>query len=399
MSRVFQETTLAGLKLRNRIIRSATHDEGTTTEDGFPTEELEKLYIRLAKGGVGAIITGYVGVQQDGKACNNMRMFDHDRYMDHYKNLNLKLKEYETPLILQVAHGGGQTSSVITGGEIVAPSRLKYPLSANTARELSDTEIRIIINNFVKAIERAKTAGFDGVQLHAAHGYLLSEFLSPHMNRRKDSWGGSLENRFRIIKEIIECAREKVNKFPILMKFCAYDGDRNGMRIEESIQIASLFQKAGGDAIEVSSGGIRDGFSSVRVRETPLKAMFTLIPQLSNMSSLKKSIFKFIIPLGLKKQSQLYNFNVKAAEKIKSEVDIPVIVVGGIRKLEDINEIINQNKADFISMCRPFVIEPDIVNKFASEKQNESRCIDCGYCLFGVSSQQLKCYYGKLPAQ
>lgn len=396
MSSIFEETAFAGMKLKNRIFRSATH-EGLADAKGHPTEELTNLFIKLAKGGVGAIITGYVGVHTCGKAAPNMRMFDEDKYIEDYQNINILLKEYSTSLILQVAHGGGQTSPTVTGGEVLAPSEMKYPLGSTTARELLDGEIQEIVSSFVQAIERAKLAGFDGVQLHAAHGYLLSEFLSPNMNRRKDRWGGSVENRFRIIGEILYRAREKVGSFPILMKYSAYDGDKNGMRIEDAIKIAILFQEAGGDAIEVSCGGIHDGFSSVRMREIPTEAIVNMMAAFKQMSAFKKTLLKLAIPFLVKKNTPTFNYNVTASEKIKAEVDIPVIVVGGIRTLEDIEAIIGQRKADYVALCRPFIIEPDIVNKFAAGKQKESRCINCGYCLLGAWDKPLRCYYGKLP--
>jgi 2,4-dienoyl-CoA reductase-like NADH-dependent reductase (Old Yellow Enzyme family) len=324
-------------------------------------------------------------------------MFDHDKYIQSYRNLNNSLKEYGVPIILQIAHGGGQTNSLITGEPIVAPSKFKYPLSFEMPKELSETEIKEIISNFIKAIERAKLAGFDGVQLHAAHGYLLSGFLSPYTNKRSDMWGGNTENRFRIIKEIIQGAREKVGSFPILMKYSACDKAENVMRSDEAIRIALLFQESGGDAIEVSCGGINSGFNSVRVKKLPVEAMLNLDPELRQFSSIKKNMLKLFIRLTLNKYEYIRNYNVKIAERIKSEVDIPIIAVGGIRSSEDIQEIITNDKADFVALCRPFIIEPDIVKKFIEGKQKESRCIDCGYCMFGVIEKPLKCYYGKLP--
>ena len=134
----------------------------------------------------------------------------------------------------------------------------------------------------------------------------------------------------------------------------------------------------------------------VRVPKIPVEAMLVLIPYFKNTSSLKRVLFKLVLPLVIKKYKPIHNYNVNSAERIKKNVDIPVIVVGGIRKLSDIENIIETRGIDFVSMCRPFIIEPNIVNKFQDHKAVESRCIDCGYCLFGVANNKLKCYYGKV---
>jgi 2,4-dienoyl-CoA reductase-like NADH-dependent reductase (Old Yellow Enzyme family) len=216
------------------------------------------------------------------------------------------------------------------------------------------------------------------------------------LNVRKDRWGGSTENRFSVLSEIIHKAREKVGDFPILAKFSAYDGDKNGIRLDEGVKIAELFQKTGFDAIEVSCGGSEDGYNATRVPKIPIDAAFALVPWMRSYSMPKKALMRMIAPFVIKRHFPLYNFNVEAASRIKSSVDIPVIVVGGIRRITDMESIISESKADYVSMCRPFIIEPDIVNKFKSGAQNESRCINCGYCLMGVAAGRLKCYYGKV---
>ncbi len=392
---VFNKSSLAGIDFKNRIIRAATH-EGMADAEGYPSQQLTDLYIRLAKGGAGAIITGYAGVQKNGKPLNNMLMIDEDRFIDHFKKMNHELKKYGVPVILQIAHGGGKSDTGITKEKNVAPSEKKYPMPPNTARELTHREIELIVESFVNAIVRAREAGFSGVELHAAHGYLLSEFLSPAFNKRTDIWGGNTENRFRIISEIIRGAREKTGRFPILMKYSAYDGDKNGVRINEGIRIAKMFEQTGGDALEISCGGVGDGSYPLRFKKTPSRAIVELTPALKDMHPLKKRIIQSVISLTFKSPKPLHNFNLNAAAEIKKHVNIPLIVVGGIRDFGSIEKIIAAGGADYVSMSRPFIIEPDIVNKFSSSKQNSSRCIDCGYCLIGTVNNPLKCYYGKL---
>ncbi len=394
MKKVFERSVVGTVELKNRILRSATH-EGMGDQSGKPLKELYDVYEKLVKGGAGAIITGYVGIKQNGRTLRNMRMFDKDEYVADYKPFNLKLKHYNTPVILQLAHGGSQTSSRITGeAPISASPRKNY--FGERCKEANESEIEDIIDCFVKSIERAKEAEFTGVQLHAAHGYLLSEFLSPFLNKRNDRWGGGVENRFRIVKEILQRSREKVGHFPIWVKVSAFDESRNRRELAEMIEGCQMLQENGCDAIEVSCGfGLKD-FDTVRVPKIPVDAMLALLPDFKNYSSFKKSLFKIVMPLFIKKYGPILYCNVKSAERIKKNVNIPVIVVGGIRKLEDIKNIIENTEIDFVSMCRPFIIEPNIVSKFEEHQSVESKCIDCGYCLLGVASKKLKCYFGKI---
>jgi 2,4-dienoyl-CoA reductase-like NADH-dependent reductase (Old Yellow Enzyme family) len=222
--------------------------------------------------------------------------------------------------------------------------------------------------------------------------------VSPFLNKRRDKWGGTVENRFRVLEEILQRSREKVGQFPIWAKVSAFDENRNRKELDEIIKGCQILQESGCDAVEVSCGyGFRDkGFDTIRVPKIPVEAMLALLPNFKNYSPLKKRVLKIALPLLVKKYKPLHNYNVSSAEKIKKNLDIPVIVVGGIRKLTDIEHIIETRGIDFISMCRPFIIEPNIVNKFQERKAIESKCIDCGYCLLGVGTGKLKCYFGRL---
>jgi 2,4-dienoyl-CoA reductase-like NADH-dependent reductase (Old Yellow Enzyme family) len=395
MNQVFEETTLAGLRLKNRIIRSATF-EGMGDESGRPSDNLSQLYLRLAEGGVGAIITGGIIVQRNGRPLPRSLMIDSDGFLDAFREIISPVKALGTPIIAQLEHGGGLADRATTGTEAVGPSKKKYPSWSTECREMTVSEIHKIIEAFVKAIERAKQVGFDGVQLHAAHGYLLSEFLSPRVNKRKDKWGGSTENRFRIIREIVQGARQVVGDYPIMAKFSAYDGDKGGVSAEEGIRIAELMETAGIDAIETSCGSGDDGFNSIRVPKVPVEAALHFVPILRNISPLRRVFYKTVLPLSLKKWSPLHDYNLQTAHEIKKRVKIPVIAVGGIRNINQIRNVLAEGKADYVSMSRPFIREPDIVKKFFAETQEQSKCIDCGYCFFGLYDASLKCYHGKL---
>lgn len=396
MRSVFGDANIAGVTLKNRIIRSATH-EGMADENGCPTEMMMKKYKHLARSEVGAIITGYAGVKQNGKSpMLNMLMIDSDFQVEPLRELTRRVHEYGTPVFLQIAHCGRQTRSKITGFPTVAPSAIKDKIySEEVPHALFEDEIYELIEKFVLAVERAKKAGFDGVQIHAAHGYLLSSFLSPHMNKRNDIWGGSTENRFRIVNEIIRQARARVGEYPILVKINAYEKSKDGINIEEAVRVSRCLEQAGCDGIEVSCGTVEEGFVTSR-GDCPFDAISRNNFKMEKIPKFFNPLVKFMVKRTMTSPEPHFLYNLPHAEEIKKHVSIPVIVVGGIRKLEDIKKIIEQERCDFVSMSRPFIIEPDLVKKFKEGRQNESKCINCNYCLIGAEKHPLKCYCGRI---
>jgi 2,4-dienoyl-CoA reductase-like NADH-dependent reductase (Old Yellow Enzyme family) len=392
-----EQSSIGSIKLKNKIIRSATH-EGLADELGYPTDVLLKKYEVLAKNDVGCIITGYAGIMQNGKSnYHNMLMINNDSFIDSYKKITQKIHEYQTPIILQIAHCGRQTRSKITGLPTVAPSTIKdKSFNEDTPKELSESDIFEIIDSFVNGIDRAKKSGFDGVQLHLAHGYLLAQFLSSYTNKRTDQWGGSTENKFRIIKEIYVKAKQTVGDFPILVKLNAHDGRKGGMTITESVEIAKLLEDVGCAGIEVSCGVSEDGLYTIRGNKLPVDAVFKYNFRYKFSPGIVKRIAKHIVPALTKQVKPYDNYNVPYAQEIKKNIKIPVIVVGGIKSLETINSIITDNIADFVSMCRPFIIEPNIVRKFKDHTQTVSKCINCNYCGIAMEENTLRCYQGKL---
>ncbi|MCF6249060.1 MAG: NADH:flavin oxidoreductase [Desulfobacula sp.] len=396
--KTFETTVIEGIQFKNRIIRSATH-EGMADDKGFATDALKKLYVRLAKGGAGGIITGYSAIQPDGKSpLYNMTMIDTDETIPKFKEITDAVHAFGTPIIMQIAHCGRQTRSKITGVPIVAPSALRDKFySEDMPKALTTDEINTIIGHFVDAILRTKKAGFDGVQLHGAHGYLLSQFLSSHSNRRTDEWGETIQNKYRIISEIYKRARDVVGDYPILIKISAHDGQKNGVRVDEAVKIAKLLEDSGCAGIEVSSGVIEDGLYTMRSETLPVDPAMAYTFKYKNLPSWVKSFAKPILKLIMKQPKPLLKYNLDAAIQIKKAVGIPVIVVGGINNINDINHIVENENIDFASMSRPFITQPDIVKKFQQGKQIKSKCIMCNYCAIIGEERPLKCYYGKMP--
>lgn len=398
---IFEKASVAGLTVKNRIFRSATHD-GLADENGAPTEKLIKKYAYLAKNNVGCIITGYAGVSENGMSpYPAMLKLHRDELIDSYKALTDAVHEYDEPIVAQLAHCGRQTSSKVIGAQKTAPSAMRHLFYWDKAAELDEAGIYQIIDDFVSAAVRAEKAGFDAVQLHGGHGYLLHDFMSAYGNRRNDSWGGSLENRCRIVELIIKGIKEKTH-LGVWIKLSAYDNRKNGMNVDDSIEILKRLERAGLDCVEVSCASVEDGMSTMRSRLMPMDAVFEYKEP---CASFPKPFKKFslwaanLVNPMIKQPLPLENYNVASAERIKRSLSIPVIAVGGIHRLNDMEQIVSSNKADFVSMCRPFICEPNLVTKLMSGEQKNAKCIMCNYCGLVIEKESTKCLYGRIDGR
>ncbi|HHT9155947.1 MAG TPA: oxidoreductase [Candidatus Tripitaka sp. YC43] len=347
LAELFKPIRLGTMQVPNRFVRSATN-ECLTDKGDYVTDRLADLYEALARGGVGLIITGYAYVRPDGKSSTFQAAIYDDKFIPAYKRITERLRPYPARIVLQIAHGGRQSIPSACNGSPIAPSPVPYPVTKLTPREMTGDEIREIIRSFAQAASRAREAGFHGVQLHSAHGYLLSQFISPFTNRRQDKWGGGVENRARILLEVLKACRKEAGKeFPILIKLNSDDCIGDGLKIEDAVKIASMLGKAGIDAVEVS-GGIGDSSPSA------------CRPDIDSPG--KEAYFS------------------DNARKIKEAVSLPVICVGGIRSREVMESIISTKKADMVSMSRPFIREPDLVERLRKGLTDRASCISCNQC-------------------
>lgn len=253
--KVFSEGKIASLKLKNRLVRSATY-EGSMTEKGVATDQMLDLYKNFAEGGVGMIITGHMTVMLEGKGMAKQTCIYDDVYIDEIARIADAVHSSGNgcKVVAQLSHAGRQVTHDNNDAECVGPSDVPSPVLKKRARALSTKEVQNIVSRFTDAIVRVNKAGYDALQLHAAHGYLLSSFLSPYTNHRSDQYGGSLKNRANILREIINKAREKVADFPILVKVNCDDNVKGGIDIDIFPEMAKEIESLGFDAIEVSGG-------------------------------------------------------------------------------------------------------------------------------------------------
>ncbi len=344
---LFSPIAVGGVTVPNRFVRSATQDY-MTTEAGEVTDRQVELYARLAEGEVGLIITGHAYVRKEGQASPRQLAVSDDRLVEGLGRIAAAVHSFPSRVFLQIAHAGRQTKEKLCLCTPVSPSAVYDPVSKIMPRELAPTEIEGLIADFVQAARRAKEAGFDGVQLHVAHGYLLSSFLSPHTNRRTDAWGGPLENRARVIVDITRGIRGLLGRgFPVIVKLNSSDLMDTGLTVDESVRAAVLLERAGIDGIEVSGGMAEAG---------------------------KGSIWP-----GLRKPGDEGYF-VDAAEKIKAAVKVPVFGLGGIRSLEVAETFVRDGRVDLVSMSRPFIRNPYLVRDFREGRLALSECISCNKC-------------------
>ena len=320
-----------GTTIKNRFFKSAM-SEGMGTRDFQPKKNIATLYKRWAEGGTGLIITGNVMVDPKGTAEPGNIVFDKNSNMEILKDWAKQGQQHGAKTMVQLNHPGKQVPKTIAK-ETVAPSTIPLGNGLNklfsAPRALTTSEVEELIQKFVTSAKVAKEAGFSGVQIHAAHGYLISQFLSPHDNRRTDKYGGSLENRMRFLKEIYLGMREELGKdFTIGIKINSTDFKEDGLTEEDSLKTIIELANLGLDFVEISGG----------TYERP--AM-----------------------MGATSKSTNQVFFAEYSKKLKQKIEIPVVVTGGIRSINAMNTLLNNNTTDFIGIARPLSIDPNIPNK------------------------------------
>ncbi len=395
MSVLFTKAKIGNMELSNRMIRTASH-EGLADSTGKPTDEQFEFYKGFIEGGIGLVITGYAGIMQSGKsALYHMTMIDSDELIPYHRRLIDRVHQIGGKIILQIAHCGRQTWSSETGEPLLAPSAIPCGFYRETPKEISEEEIYTVIEEFAKAALRIREAGYDGVQIHGAHGYLLSTFLSRHSNKRKDQWGGSIKNRFRIVSETLRAVRRVVGEdYPVLIKLNTYERARKGNKSEDCVQFAKMVENTGCcDAIELSCGTNEGGFVMTR-GEFPTDAIFKYMRPYRKYHSLVKFFLRsFVLPfVKLKQPPFSEGYNLETAVKVKQAVSLPIITVGGMRSKSFMEAAIELKKTDFVSMARPLILEPDLANKFKNGISDIALCDNCNKCVVATDTRPIQCY-------
>lgn len=333
--KIFEAAEMKNLKLKNRLIRSATW-EGLAAIDGGINEKSYDIYRELAKGGVGAIITGFTSVATNDYYFGGMMRLSEDFLIAQYKKLVEIVHAENCPIIAQLALG-----AYYRGFEEVAEN------------EMTTAEVREVIQKFIDAAKRAELAGFDGVQIHAAHFFFLSRFISPAVNQRSDEYGGSTENRTRILFEILRGIKNIAPALHVTIKINCNDFTRGGLDENESLIICKKLAAAGIDSIEVSGNG-------------------------TSVAGIRAGV----------NEGYFAPFAIQLAE----EISTPVICVGGWRSKNVMEKILAETNIKFLSLSRPLLREPDLPQKFRRGEVENSKCVSCNAC---YSSPSHRCIFRK----
>jgi 2,4-dienoyl-CoA reductase-like NADH-dependent reductase (Old Yellow Enzyme family) len=395
MSSLFTKGKIGALELKNRMIRTASH-EGLADERGRPSAAQFQFYKKFIEGGIGLVITGYAGIMQAGKsALYHMTMIDSDDMIAAHRDLVKRVHEIGGKIVLQIAHCGRQTWSRETGKPLMAPSPIPCGFYREMPEAMTEEDISSVVEHFALAARRTRDAGYDGVQIHGAHGYLLSTFLSRHANKRTDSWGGSRENRFRIVDEILRATRKMVgDDFPMLIKLNTFERAASGIKSEDCLAFSQMVAATGCcDAIELSCGTNEGGFIMARGK-FPTDAIFSYMRPYCNYPRLIQAFFKYIVvPFIKAKQPQFTEgYNLDTAAKVKQAISLPIITVGGMRSKQRMENAISSGRTDFVSMARPLIMEPDLPNKFKSGISEVALCDNCNECVVAADTRPIQCY-------
>ncbi len=348
MKKLFEPAVVGKLSLKNRVIRSATF-EGAFDGNGRYAENLLKFYEPLAKNGVGAIITGMVGIDENSRVAPSMvKAYGHELFIPELKQVAERVHALGSKLIVQIAHCGQKAGHIDSGGQPLGPSAAEI-IPGAPARAMTRGEIGAAVEGFALTAARCKEAGADAVQIHGAHGYLLSEFISPYFNKRTDEYGGAIDRRARIVLEVFDAVRTAVGKeYPVWIKINCKDLIPPSITDDEFLWICRELDKRGIDAIEVSGGAIVDGKPSS-------------------------------MPI-IKKESDEGYFACEALN-IAENISASVISVCGYRTPDLIETWLNKGKIEAIAMCRPFISEPDLISRWNRGDRSKARCISCNKCL------------------
>ena len=411
---IFQPLTFKNLTVKNRIFRSNVSGR-FDNYDGSGNQARINWELKFARGGVGAIISSFVPVQLRGRIVPNYAMIDDDRHIPFWRAVGKAVHEHDCRFIMQLSHGGRQRD--INGIEYptgLSSTAKADPIHGFKCEQMTVPQIKETVAAFAEGARRARDAQLDGVELHGANGYLITQFLSSAINDRKDDYGGSLENRARFVLDVVRAIRARVgHDFHLQMKISIQERDDaraflnmgpSGNTMAESIQVCRWLVDAGVDAIHVSSGSFFPHPRNPAGVDLPVedleKSYDTMI------SSGERTFMNFLLFRGLTGQlarrqwnqaagdpDKIEGLNLPDARAVKGAVSVPVLCTGGFQTASVIAKALESKDCDAVSIARPLIANNDLVEVFRRGQDRADRpCTYCNRCLVNVVENPLGCY-------
>ena len=365
---------IGNLTISNRLIRAAT-SETMANDDGNISPSLIDFYTSLAKGKAGLLISGHMYINQHGQYLPKQVGIHSDNNLPGLSSLTDAVHKHGGTIFAELSHAGSQC--MMPNIQPIAPSVIPNAIFERMPKMMSIDDINLTIDGFGKAAKRAQQSGFDGIHIHSGNGYLLSEFNSPHANRRDDDWGGDHERRDKLLLSVYQRIRQEVgDNFPITARIGITDTIADGLEEVESLDRIKKLEAIGLDGVEVSYGVMSSYLQNIRpyVAVNPKRAF-------------QDALFHRVFSQG-SPEAYYRGF----ARSVKQCTQIPVILVGGIRTTETMNDLVSSGDTDFIAMARPFIREPDLPKQLIDGRTGLVDCVSCNMCLMHEGKDGLRCW-------
>ncbi len=382
-SKLFTPGRIGPLTLRNRSIRSAAF-EGMCPK-GVPSRSLVEYHRAVAAGDIGMTTVAYVSVSREG------RSFSHQAWMreaivPQFKELTEAVHEAGALASIQLGHCGNMSDRHVSGARPIAPSAVFNLFGLAVPRAMTEADIEEVADQFAESTRLAKRAGFDAVEIHAGHGYLISQFLNRQTNRRRDKWGGSIENRARFARLVVARVKEAAGpKMAVIAKMNLRDGYKGGMEVDEAIHVAKILEEDGIDAL-VLSGGF--------VSKTPMYVMRGDTPYKEFAKGERRLLAKVGLVLFGRFLVKTYPFVeayfLEDAKRVRRSVKVPLVLVGGLKSRAVIEDMLSRG-FDFVGMARPLIAQPDFVARLHRGEISESPCEPCNECVALMYHNEASC--------
>jgi 2,4-dienoyl-CoA reductase-like NADH-dependent reductase (Old Yellow Enzyme family) len=383
-SPVFRPGRLGPVALRNRVVKCGTN-EGMS-RDGLVTERLIDWHREFAAGGVGLTTLAYCSVSSEGRTYRH-QIWMRDQALDGLRRFAEAVHVDGAGAAIQLGHAGWFANPRATRAPPLGPSRTFSPHAQAFSRAMTDPDFDRLTREFAAAARLSAAAGFDAIEVHVGHGYLLSQFLSPYNNRRKDRWGGSLENRARFPRQVLRAVREAAGPdVAVTAKLNMEDGFASGLQIEEGLEVARMLERDGSvDALQLTGGHTTRTPMFLMRGDVPLREMIR-----NQRSWLRRLGMRVFAPTMLKAYPFEEAFFLPSARRFRATLSLPLMLLGGVTRLDTMERALAEG-FDFVALGRALIRDPDLVRRMQAGELSASRCVPCNRCVIEMERDGTRC--------